>query len=208
MLQATHSSLTNLVEDLKSFEQMFMSSDLTNESSSLASYVLEQCLNDLFVPYLEGSRYIEKEKKSLDELYSSFLCNFNAYHVSCIFFIRFFIYLDKTQKRAMKNSTVLDRVVSRFQAATISSQSTSASGRDAEGSSGTEQGSVQMLFRLAGLEKSNTNKDRKEKGESRSDELEIHESDGKVSFECVNRILKWNAETIGRVVELFPQSEL
>ncbi|KTW26572.1 exocyst subunit SEC10 [Pneumocystis jirovecii RU7] len=193
VLQATHSSLTNLVEDLKSFEQMFMSSDLTNESSSLASYVLEQCLNDLFVPYLEGSRYIEKEKKSLDELYSSFLCNFNAYH---------------TQKRAMKNSTVLDRVVSRFQAATISSQSTSASGRDAEGSSGTEQGSVQMLFRLAGLEKSNTNKDRKEKGESRSDELEIHESDGKVSFECVNRILKWNAETIGRVVELFPQSEL
>ncbi|KAG4304911.1 hypothetical protein PORY_001586 [Pneumocystis oryctolagi] len=193
VLQATHSSLTNLVEDLKTFEQMSMLSKVTNEFSNLASYVLEQCLNDLFVPYLEGSRYIEKERKSLDELYSSLLHNFNTYH---------------SQKRAIKNLTVLDRVVSRFQAATISTQSTLTSGRDSEGSSSTEQGSVQMLFRLAGLEKSNINKDRKEKGESKSEELEIIENDGKVSFEYVNKILKWHAEAISRVVELFPQNEL
>ncbi|KAG5439852.1 hypothetical protein PCANB_000134 [Pneumocystis canis] len=193
VLQATHSSLTNLVEYLKSFEQTSMLSDLSNESPNLASYVLEQCLNDLFVPYLEGSRYIEKEKKSLHELYNSFLYKFSAYH---------------SQKKALKNSTMLDRVVSRFQAATMSTQSTLASGRDNDGNSTVEQGSVQMLFRLAGLERSNINKERKEKNEFKSEDFEITENDGKSSFECINKILKWNAEAIGRVVELFPQSEL
>ncbi|KAG4303736.1 hypothetical protein PCK1_000254 [Pneumocystis canis] len=113
-----------------------------------------------------------------------------------------------SQKKALKNSTMLDRVVSRFQAATISTQSTLTSGRDSDGNSTAEQGSVQMLFRLAGLERSNTNKERKERNEFKSDELEITENDGKFSFDCVNKILKWNAEAIGRVVELFPQSEL
>lgn len=118
VLQVTHSSLTDLVEDLKSFEQTSLSSDLSNEYSGLASYTLEQCLNDLFIPYLEGSRYIEKERKSLNELYSSFLYNFNLYH---------------TQRKSLKNSTMLDRVVSRFQAATISSQSTLTLVRDNDG---------------------------------------------------------------------------
>jgi len=44
--------------------------------------VLNQCMMDLFVPYTEGDRYLEKEKKSLLELYSSLLLQFSAYHVS------------------------------------------------------------------------------------------------------------------------------
>ncbi|EMR11691.1 hypothetical protein PNEG_00127 [Pneumocystis murina B123] len=178
VLQATHSSLTDLVEDLKSFEQTSLSSDLSNEFSGLASYALEQCLNDLFIPYLEGSRYIEKERKSLNELYSSFLCNFNLYHA---------------QRKSLKNSTMLDRVVSRFQAATISTQSTLTFVRDNDGN----------------YRKSNIYRDRKERGEfSKLDEFEATENDGKCTLNCINKFLKWNAEAIGRVVELFPQSEL
>ncbi|QSL64679.1 hypothetical protein MERGE_001981 [Pneumocystis wakefieldiae] len=178
VLQVTHSSLTDLVEDLKSFEQTSLSSDLSNEYSGLASYTLEQCLNDLFIPYLEGSRYIEKERKSLNELYSSFLYNFNLYH---------------TQRKSLKNSTMLDRVVSRFQAATISSQSTLTLVRDNDGN----------------YRKSAIYRDRKEKSElSKLDEFEITENDGKCTLNCINKFLKWNAEAVGRVVELFPQSEL
>ncbi|KTW29304.1 hypothetical protein T552_01259 [Pneumocystis carinii B80] len=177
VLHVTRSSLTDLVEDLKLFEQTSLSSDLSNEFSSLVSYTLEQCLNDMFIPYLEGSRYIEKERKSLNELYSSFLSNFNLYHA---------------QKKSLKNSTMLDRVVSRFQAATISTQSTLTFVRDNDGN----------------YRKSCIYRDRKEKGESRLDEFEITENDGKCTLNCINKFLKWNAEAIGRVVELFPQSEL
>ena len=44
--------------------------------------MLETAMEELFVPYLEGSRYIERESKSLTELYASFLTTFNRYHVS------------------------------------------------------------------------------------------------------------------------------
>jgi hypothetical protein len=60
-------------------------SKIAEESSrknNTVAELLDQCIEDLFVPYTEGDRYIEKEKKSLDELYSSLLLQFNAYHVS------------------------------------------------------------------------------------------------------------------------------
>lgn len=51
-------------------------------SSTSVSTMLETAMEELFVPYLEGSRYIERESKSLTELYASFLTTFTRYHVS------------------------------------------------------------------------------------------------------------------------------
>lgn len=42
---------------------------------------LDQQMEDLFMPYLMGMVYIEREKKSLEELYSSLLFKFTLYHV-------------------------------------------------------------------------------------------------------------------------------
>lgn len=44
--------------------------------------MLEQSTEELFVPYMEGTRYLEKESKSLTELYAGKLIRFTNWHVS------------------------------------------------------------------------------------------------------------------------------
>lgn len=43
--------------------------------------MLESAMDELFVPYTEGQRYLEVEVRSLGELYSSYLSMFTKYHV-------------------------------------------------------------------------------------------------------------------------------
>ena len=44
--------------------------------------MLETAMEELFIPYTEGSKYIDRESKSLTDLYSSLLNNFTHFHVS------------------------------------------------------------------------------------------------------------------------------
>ncbi len=88
-LTAVYTATTELVDDLKSLDMKqkknVTPSKIAEEGSrknNTIAELLDQCIEDLFVPYTEGDRYIEKEKKSLNELYSSLLLQFNAYHVS------------------------------------------------------------------------------------------------------------------------------
>jgi exocyst complex component 5 len=93
-----HQQTTRLVEDLKNFELPAViprspvdQTDFTRQLSSTAagsvatavtvSAMLETAMEELFVPYTEGQRYLERESKSLSELYASFLTNFTRYHV-------------------------------------------------------------------------------------------------------------------------------
>lgn len=76
-LQAARSYISGLVDDLKAH-------GLTEHPESLSSQtgmVLDQQFDDLFVPYFVGASYIEREKKSLEELYSSLLFKFTIFHV-------------------------------------------------------------------------------------------------------------------------------
>lgn len=50
-------------------------------SGPLAS-MLEHALEEMFVPWLEGNRYLESESKNLVELYGGLLSRFARYHVS------------------------------------------------------------------------------------------------------------------------------
>ena len=52
-------------------------------SASITS-LLESAMEELFVPYTEGQRYIEKESKSLADLYAGHLAAFTRYHVRSI----------------------------------------------------------------------------------------------------------------------------
>ena len=98
MLQMVHQQTTQLVEDLKGFELPAIiprsptdKTDFTRQITSTASgaaataatvsTMLETAMEELFVPYTEGQRYLERESKSLSELYASFLTNFTRYHV-------------------------------------------------------------------------------------------------------------------------------
>jgi hypothetical protein len=77
-LQSSRSYISSLVEDLKAHGL----TEHPEPASPLVASNLDQQLEDLFVPYLSGSSYIEREKKNLDELYSSVLFKFTTYHVS------------------------------------------------------------------------------------------------------------------------------
>ena len=58
---------------------------ILNNTGPTASIVLNAMLSnatiELFLPYIEGQRYMEKENKSLVELYLRFLERFALYHV-------------------------------------------------------------------------------------------------------------------------------
>ena len=76
-LQAARSCISTLVDDLKAH-------GLTEHPETLSpqtTILLDQQFDDLFVPYFVGSSYIEREKRSLEELYSSLLFKFTIYHV-------------------------------------------------------------------------------------------------------------------------------
>lgn len=47
------------------------------------SAMLDGAMEELFVPYMEGTRYLEKESKSLTELYAGKLLRFTNWHVRC-----------------------------------------------------------------------------------------------------------------------------
>ncbi|CAB4489655.1 exocyst complex component Sec10 [Rhizophagus irregularis] len=87
-LASVYTATTELVDDLKGLDMRqkrnVAPSKMVEEGSRKSNTIaelLDQCIEDLFVPYTEGDRYIEKEKKSLSELYSSLLLQFNAYHI-------------------------------------------------------------------------------------------------------------------------------
>ncbi len=76
-LQAARSCLSTLIDDLKAH-------GLTEHPETVSpqiTIILDQQFDDLFVPYFVGSSYIEREKRSLEELYSSLLFKFTIYHV-------------------------------------------------------------------------------------------------------------------------------
>lgn len=101
ILQLVHNQTSNLVEDLKAHE---LPSITTSKSSleilefrrvlsgavpgtsttSVVSAMLENAMAELFVPYIEGQKYLDRESKSLGELYAGLLVNFTRYHVSIL----------------------------------------------------------------------------------------------------------------------------
>ncbi|KAG0304479.1 Exocyst complex component 5 [Dissophora globulifera] len=87
-LHSIHEQTVLLVEDLKKCEDTLKIGINTNVKGSNVSVTtqplaqtLDRCLDDLFVPYLEGDRYMEKELLSLSEIYDSMLAKFTAYQL-------------------------------------------------------------------------------------------------------------------------------
>lgn len=95
-----HVQTANLVEDLKVYElpttspkspgdksefrrSMIAAGATSTPSAAAVSTMLETAMEELFVPYTEGQRYLERESKSLGTLYTTLLTTFARYHV-CI----------------------------------------------------------------------------------------------------------------------------
>ncbi|KAL8935583.1 MAG: hypothetical protein Q9216_005350, partial [Gyalolechia sp. 2 TL-2023] len=170
-LQAARSALSTLIEDLK----MHGLTDSPEPMSPQITLVLDQQFDDLFVPYFAGSSYIEREKRNLEELYSSLLFKFTIFH-----------------SRRRKAPTTFMKSLAK------SGSEMLASARDAYverlDSSDLAPAQKAMLLRVAGLKDAENAK--------AQTEIEVGEEDGILSTANAKRMLKWLAEAIGRGLEL------
>lgn len=100
MLHLAHVQTSSLVESLKGFDFFNVTSRSTSDRAVTdglmasgttpggsgqvvpISVMLETAMDELFMPFTEGQKYLERESKNLGELYSSYLYRFTQYHVS------------------------------------------------------------------------------------------------------------------------------
>ncbi|EPS42971.1 hypothetical protein H072_3039 [Dactylellina haptotyla CBS 200.50] len=183
-LQSAKSTIDGLVEKLKENSEELHEKDTNNEIAAC----LDQNLDDLFTPYLEGTiKYIEREKKSLQDLYESILFKFNTYH---------------TRRKKVQNTTMLDRWKTQIQNSTTSARDrviTQLQDTDPATARRTEQ-----LLRIAGL---GSFREKHQKDDKITD-VDLDEADGQLSIDVSKRMLKWLAESIGRSLEIDSSSDM
>jgi len=170
-LQCARNCVAALVDDLKAH-------GLTEHPDVLSSHtvlVLDQQFDDLFVPYAVGSSYIEREKRNLEELYSSLLFKFTVFH----------------SRRKKAPTGYLASLAS-------SGREMLASAREAYverlDSSDIAPQQKQRMMRLAGLKDNASTRNQAEQ--------EFGEEDGVLSTANAKRMMKWLAEAVGRSLEL------
>ncbi|KAJ3756440.1 exocyst complex protein [Lentinula raphanica] len=190
VLQLAHIQTSTLIEDLKVYELPASGSRMSIDAgdfnrtlggttnsgpaaSATLTTMLETAMEELFVPYQEGQRYLERESQSLGALYTGLLANFTRYHHASI--------LSKTPKG---KSSIFDRVVNQL--------STAAATTSSGGVQTTSAQAANAILRFGGL---NTEK-------STVDEEPVREEDGQLSVDVAEKMLKWHAEAIGRCMEL------
>ncbi|KAH9894425.1 exocyst complex protein [Cubamyces lactineus] len=199
ILQLVHQQTSVLVEDLKAYELpsvvprspidanefdrtvkgMPASAASNTATAATISTMLETAMEELFVPYTEGQRYLEKESRSLGELYANYLAKFTRYH----------------ERTGVKGkSSMFGRMVDQLSAAAATTSTS--------GTSTTSAQAAAALMRFGGLS-SSTDKAPEKPGED-----PVREEDGLLSVEVAEKMLKWHAEAIGRCVELSPSSDV
>ncbi|PWY65285.1 exocyst complex component Sec10 [Aspergillus sclerotioniger CBS 115572] len=175
-LQSSRSYISALVDDLKSHGL----TEHPDPISSQTALVLDQQLEDLFVPYFVGSSYIEREKRTLEELYTSLLFKFTTFHA-----------------RRKKAATTFMASLSKSGTEMLSSA------RDAYlsrlESSEFPPTQRRMLLQVAGLRESSDL--------TKPTDIKLTEEDGIPSISSAKRMLKWLAEAVGRGLELSMNSE-
>jgi hypothetical protein len=172
--------------------------------TSALGVMLDQAVEELFVPYMEGVKYLERESRSLTELFAAYLLRFSNYHRAA---------------HHTKTSNIFDRV--RTQIATnANNQSSNLSATNATLAKGTAFGFSKLSNLVdrarvaAGAASSTTSSSEVTlvegrtpvEGEVPGDNVE--ERDGELNLEVAERMLRWHAEAIGRCVDLSTSSEV
>jgi len=171
-LQASKSYISGLVDDLKAHGL----TEHPEPASPQIAATLDQQLDELFVPYFVGSSYIEREKKNLEELYSSLLFKFTIYH----------------SKKRKAPTGYLAALGQRSKELIASAQNAYTERLDSVELPDSQK---RMLLRIAGMKESDSQK-------SNKTEIDVTEEDGALRLPNAKRMLKWLAEGVGRGLEL------
>lgn len=173
-LHAARTYIGTLIEDLKTHGL----TDHPEPCSVQISQTLDQQMEELFVPYLVGNSYIDRERKNLEELYTSLLFKYTIFH--------------SRRKKAPTG----------FMAA-IAQQGSQllASAKDAYlerlDSSDLTETQKAMMLRVAGVKDNSGDKN----------EIEVSEEDGVLSVQVAQRMMRWLAESVRRTLELGAPSD-
>ncbi|KAG9317495.1 exocyst complex component Sec10-like protein [Chiua virens] len=147
-------------------------------TATTVSAMLETAMEELFMPYTEGQKYIDRESKSLTELYANLLSNFTQYHM-------------RTQREKGKTN-MFDRMVDRLGAAAANTSTTIAT-------STTSAQAAAAIMRFGSM--------MTDRALERNSEEGPREEDGLLNIEMAEKMLRWHAEAVGRCVELSAQSD-
>ncbi|CZS99960.1 related to exocyst complex 100 kDa component [Rhynchosporium graminicola] len=168
-LHASRSYINNLIEDLKA-HGLTEHPDVCSAQTALS---LDQQLDELFVPYLVGNSYIDRERKSLEELYSSLLFKYTIYHSRRKKVPTGFM-ASLAQQGTQLLSSAKDSYINRLDSSELTPTQKA------------------MMLRVAGLRDTDKNKN----------EIEVTDEDGVLSIPNAKRMLKWLAEGVRRALEL------
>jgi hypothetical protein len=148
--------------------------------SSQTAVLLDQQLEELFVPYFVGSSYIEREKRTLEELFNSLLFRFTSYHA-----------------RRKKAATTFMASLSRAGTELLSATRDAFINRlDSPEVSPTQRRVLLHIAKLNDLPET-----------VRLTEIKLTEEDGQPNLSDAKRMLKWLAEAVGRGLELSVNSD-
>ncbi|KAH6670647.1 exocyst complex component Sec10-like protein [Halenospora varia] len=169
-LHASRSYINNLIEDLKAHGL----TEHPEACSAQTALSLDQQLDELFVPYLVGNSYIDRERKSLEELYSSLLFKFTIYHSRRKKVPTGFM-ASLAQQGTQLLSSAKDAYIDRLDSSELTPTQKA------------------MMLRVAGL---------RDQDNTAKNEIEVTDEDGVLSIPNAKRMLKWLAEGVRRALEL------
>lgn len=175
-LQSSRGYISALIEDLKAHGL----TEHPDAISSQTALLLDQQLEELFVPYFVGSSYIEREKRTLEELFNALLFKFTTYHARRKKAATTFM-ASLSRPGTELLATARDAYISRLDSADISPIQR------------------RMLLQVADVGEAPET--------MRLTEIKLSEEDGQPSLSDAKRMLKWLAEAVGRGLELSVNSD-
>ncbi|KAG8883446.1 Exocyst complex component 5 [Tulasnella sp. 331] len=226
ILQLAHVQISKLVQDLKQYDLSSAPSSRTTDSTSMEildsragegrglgvalpiGLMLENAMEEIFTSYIEGTKYLERETKSLGELYAAHIAKFAKYHEMV------------SKNIGVGQSGLLDRVVNRIAGGTGPSGSSLPTSTTASSAfSGFLSGmasSRKLAVTVGGTpvpplpspQPSLPPEGFQSSADFGGQRESVSESDGMLSLDTAEKMLKWHAEAIGRCVELTGQSDI
>ncbi|KIR26251.1 exocyst complex component protein [Cryptococcus deuterogattii 99/473] len=231
ILHFTHSICSSLVEDLKTYDSTLTTPPASSSrvpapagSGGSFSAFLDRALEEMYVPWLEGTRYLECESKNLVELYAGLLSRFTRYHETVL----------QAKPNSLLNKVVHQLATSGSSATTSSTAQTAAAAiskyanlftSSSNPKTGTATPTLPPSFQKPGLTGqlrganggdttargtgSSTPVIRSAAGQELKGDLvnkgledKVWSTDGTLAPAMAERMMKWHAEAVGRAVEL------
>ncbi|KAG0169430.1 Exocyst complex component 5 [Apophysomyces sp. BC1034] len=183
-LASTHAETKRLVENLKFYCDKQVSLKNSSDVSGLVSTIspdetLDRCMDDLFVPYTEGERYLTREESALKELFGRIIAEFLSY-------------MQPRKKTSTRNQSVLTRTLNQISASTSTGISASP-----------------VTYESPGLPNPTNPFEKGESSRTVSNLVVVDDSGfSMLSNDAIMRILNIHAEAIVRCVELSDPQEL